>query len=231
MTSIWEDFIDIFYVPSQVFARREHGSVWPPLIIITLLSGALFYLNSGALQPIFDAEFDRGMASALRDNPKMPAEAIEKMRAIGTRVGQIGMLVFMPFGMLGVAGVMWVAGKLVDARQTFHAALVVAAYAFAPRILQFAINGVQAMFLDPSQLDGQFRLSFGPGRFMDPDETSPLLLAAIGRLDVFTIWITVLVAIGLAVTGRIPVQRAAIAAVIVWVMGGVPGIFGALSAM
>ena len=28
---VWEDFIDIFYAPSQVFARREHGSFWIPL--------------------------------------------------------------------------------------------------------------------------------------------------------------------------------------------------------
>ena len=45
----------------------------------------------------------------------------------------------------------------------------------------------------------------------DPDATSPALLAFIGRLDVFTIWVTVLLAIGLSVTGNIPRSRAAIA--------------------
>ena len=229
--SVWEDFIDIFYAPSQVFARREHGNFWIPLIVVTVLSGALFYLNSGVLRPIFDAEFDRGMAAALRENPKMPPEAIERMRSIGSIIGQVAMFVFMPVGIFGVACAMWLAGKLVEAKQTFHAALVVAAYSFAPRILQFAINGFQGLFLDPSQLDGQFRLSLGPGRFFDPDTTSPLLLAVIGRIDVFTIWITVLVAIGLAVTGRIPFGSAAIAAVIVWIVGGLPAILGALRSM
>ena len=64
--AIWEDFIDIFYAPSQVFARREHGNFWVPLIVVTLLAGVLFYLNSGLFRPMVDAEFDRAMATAMR---------------------------------------------------------------------------------------------------------------------------------------------------------------------
>ena len=30
-TAIWEDFIDIFYAPSQVFRRREQGSAVIPI--------------------------------------------------------------------------------------------------------------------------------------------------------------------------------------------------------
>ena len=90
---------------------------------------------------------------------------------------------------------------------------------------------MQALFLDPSQLDGRFRLTLGPGRFLDPDTSSPLLLAFVGRMDLFTLWITVLVAIGLSITGRIPLGRAAIAAALVWLIGGLPVIFQALRAM
>ena len=226
--SIWEDFIDIFYAPSQVFARREKGSFWIPTLVVTVLTGALFYLNSGALQPIFDAEFDRGIAMALRNNPEMPAEAIERMRGFASRMGQVFVLIFVPVAIFGVGVATWLVGKLVDAKQTFHAALVVAAYAYMPRLLEQAINGIQALLLDPAQLDGRFRLSFGPGRFLDPDAASPLLLALVGRLDVFTIWVTVLIAIGLSVTGRIPLRRAAIAAGVVWFLGGLQMIFQAL---
>ena len=78
--AIWEDFIDIFYAPSAVFRRREHGNFFIPLIVITIFCGVLFYLNSGALQPMFDAEFDRQMAVAMKQNPDIPAEAVERMR-------------------------------------------------------------------------------------------------------------------------------------------------------
>ena len=226
--SLWEDFIDIFYAPSQVFARRESGSFWIPTLVVTVLTGGLFYLTSGALQPIFDAEFDRSMALALRDNPAMPVEAVERMRGFASRMGQVFVFIFVPVAIFGVAVAMWLVGKLVDAKQTFHAALVVAAYVYMPRILEQVINGVQALLLDPEQLDGRFRLSFGPGRFLDPDTASPLLLAVVGRLDVFTLWITALIAIGLSVTGRIPLKRAAIAAAVVWLLGGLPTILQAI---
>jgi len=227
-TAIWEDFIDIFYSPSAVFRRRENGSVFIPLVVVTLLTGAIFYLNSGALQPLFDADFDRQMAVAMRANPNIPPEAVERMRGFASRVGQVGVFVFLPIAMLCIGVATWAAGKLVDATQSLHAALVVAAYAFAPRVLEGVVNGIQALFLDPTQFNGRFRITFGPGRFLDPDTTSPLLIALVGRLDVFTLWITVLIAIGLCVTGRIPLRRAAIAAAIVWFVGALPLILQAM---
>ena len=50
--AVWEDFIDIFYAPSKVFARRAMGSVWTPLLVVTLAMSALIYVNSGVLEPM-----------------------------------------------------------------------------------------------------------------------------------------------------------------------------------
>jgi len=229
--AVWEDFIDIFYAPSAVFRRRENGNFFIPLAVITIICGALFYLNGGALQPVFDAEFDRQMAAVMRQNPNIPPEAVDRMRGFSTRIQQVAMFVFIPIAIFSVGLVTWIAGKLVDAKQSFRAALIVGAYAYSPRIIDGVLHGLQGLFLDPAQLDGRFRLSFGIGRFLDPDVVSPLLLAVAGRIDVITIWITALVAIGLSVTGRIPMRKAAVAAVIVWVAGAVPMIVGALRAM
>jgi hypothetical protein len=229
--AVWEDFVDIYYSPSDVFRRRESGNVFIPLAVITMVCGVLFFLNSGALQPVFDAEFDRQMASVMRQNPNVQPEAAERMRGFAMRLQQAALFVFMPLAMFGVAVTMWLAGKLVDATQTFRAALIVAAYAHAPRVVDGVLHGLQGLFLDPSQLDGRFRLSFGIGRFLDPDTVSPLLLAVAGRIDLITLWMTALVAIGLSVTGRIPLARAAVAAAIVWFVGGLPLILPALRGM
>jgi hypothetical protein len=229
--SVWEDFIDIFYAPSAVFRRRENGSFFVPMAVITIVCGALFFLNSGALQPMFDAEFDRQMSIAMRQNPNIPAEAVERMRGFGMRLQQVGMFIFIPLAIFGIGVTTWLAGKLVDAKETFRAALVVAAYAYAPRMIDGVLHGLQGLFLDPSRLDGRFRLSFGVGRFLDPDTVSPLLLAVVGRVDLITLWITALIAIGLCVTGRIPLAKAALAAAIVWLVGGLPLIIPALRSM
>jgi hypothetical protein len=229
--AIWEDFVDIFYAPSSVFRRRERGSFFIPMAVVTILCAGLFYLNSGALQPLFDAEFDRAMATAMRQNPNIPPEAVERMRSFATRMQQVMMFIFIPIAIFGVGVTTWLAGKLVGAKQAFGAALVVGAYAYAPRIIDGVLQGLQGLFLDPSELDGRFRVSLGIGRFLDPDTVSPLLLAIVGRVDLITLWITALVAIGLSVTGRIPLGKAAIAAAIVWLVGGLPLIIPALRAM
>jgi hypothetical protein len=47
---------------------------------------------------------------------------------------------------------------------------------------------------------------------------------------VFIIWTTVLLGIGLHVTGKIPKSKAMIAAFIVWALGALPAVLGALRA-
>ena len=54
------------------------------------------------------------------------------------------------------------------------------------------------------------------------------MLALATRFDLFTIWITVLLAIGIYVVGKIPRQQAAIVAAIAWLVGALPAILGAL---
>jgi hypothetical protein len=230
-TAVWEDFVDIFYAPSYVFARRQNGSFWIPMLVVTLLVGSVYFLTSGAMQPIRDAEFTRQAAVAMQKNPQITPEAMERFRYIGTRIGQVMTFVAMPFIIAMIGTALWLVGKLFDARQTFKAALIVAAYACVPKVIEGVLNGVQAMMLDPSQLNGLFRVSLGVGRFFDPDIASPVLIALVGRINVFTIWVTILLAIGLSVTGNIPKQRAAIAAAIVWILGALPMLLQALRSM
>lgn len=225
--SRWEDFIDIFYAPSSVYERRRNSGFGIPMIVVTLLIGLIFIANSNAMQPIMDAEFARGAAQAMKQNPQITPEAMEKMRSVGETFAKIGAFIIIPVGMLLTGLVLWIVGKFFDAKETLAAAIMVAAYAYVPRVLESIVNGVQLLLMDPASLDGRYRISLGLGRFLDPATASPMMLALLGRIDVFTIWLTVLLAIGLSVTGRIPRSRAAIAAVIVWLVGALPGVLQA----
>jgi hypothetical protein len=227
-TAVWEDFIDILYAPSQVFARRAQGNFWIPLFVVTLAIGALFYMNSGVLQPVMDAEFDRGMAAAMRQNPRLTPEMADSFRQTGMRITQIAGFVFVPIAILMTGTAVWLLGKLFEAKQAYRAAIVVAAYAYVPKILEAVLHGLQGLVLDPAALDGRFRISLGIGRFLDPNTSSPILLAVLGRIDVFTIWVTVLLAIGLSVTGGISRSRAFLAAPLIWALGAIPLVLQAL---
>jgi hypothetical protein len=225
--SYWEDFIDIFYAPSDVYKRREHSGFGVPMLVVTLFIGLIGIAMSGALQPIMDAEFSRATASAMRKNPSVTPEMMSKMRGFGETMTKIGAFIFVPVGIFLTGLFLWLFGKLVEAKQTLAAAIMVAAYAFVPRIVDALVKAVQGLLMDPASLNGQSRISLSPARFFDPDVASPMLIALLSRLDVFVIWSTILLAIGLSVTGKITRQRAAIAAVLVWLLGAVPIIVGA----
>lgn len=224
----WEDYIDIFYAPSDVFDRRARSGFGLPMLVVTVLVSLIALANSGVMQPIMDAEFARASAVQMRNNPQLTAEMMERGRGIGEGIAKYGAVVFVPVGIFLTGLVLWLCGKVFDAKQQLGTAITVSAFAFMPRVLEGVISGVQGLLLDPSSLNGRFKLSLGLGRFLDPDTASPVLLALLGRVDVFTIWVTVLLVIGLSVTGRISRSQAAMAGVLVWIAGALPQLLGAL---
>src|SRR4029453_16937200 len=64
--SLLDDFMDIFYAPAAVFARRANASFWVPLLIITVLLGVIFMANRDLIDPIMEAEMARAMAKSSR---------------------------------------------------------------------------------------------------------------------------------------------------------------------
>jgi len=202
-----------------VFARRSASSFLLPMVVVTLLTGALYVMNSGVWSEVMDAEMTRAMA---RQSQQLTADQLQKIRGFSETMAKIGSFAFVPIGIFLTGLMLWICGKFVEAKQTIGQATMVAAFAFMPRILEALTVAVQGLLLAPGSFNGRWRVSLGVGRFLDPDATSPALLALVGRLDVFTIWVTVLLAIGLAVTGRISRSRAAIAAAIVWLLGAAP---------
>ena len=229
-TSVWEDFIDIFFTPASVFRRREHGSWAIPMLVVTLALTILAFTNSGVLTPMFDAEFQRQSEIAIQKNPQITMDQMETMRGVGEKVQRFGTIVLVPVTIFIVAFMTWIVAKLVDARQELHAALVVTAYSQVPRVVQAILMGVQGLLMKPEQLNSRFALDIGPARFFDPDATSQLLLAMLNRLDLFTIWITILLAVGVYATGRVSKSRAAVAGLLFWIVGSIPAVMAGLRA-
>lgn len=224
----WEDYLDIFYAPKRVFARRINGKFLVPLLFLTALMVAFYFSNQSLLAPIADAEWDRQAAAMMKQNPNVTAEQMAKGRELTEKFGVVLVAFGVPIIICLIGVTLWLVGKLVESTQTLRSAFVVATFAYFPRIIEQIVSGVQGLLLDPTTFNSRYSVSLGLGRFFDPDTVSPVLLAIVGRLDVFTIWVTVLLGIGLMVTGTIPAARAAVAVAIVWVLGAVPGLLGAL---
>ena len=226
---LWEDFVDIFYAPSSVFARRSDGKFGMPLLFIVLVGTVLFFLTKNATSPIMDAEFARQSAAAMRKNPTLTAEQMASGRGFFETFAPVFFAVGITLSIFGTGLVLWLVGKLFEAKESVAAAIMIATYAEVPRLVQILTNAAQGLVMSPESLNSMNSVGFNLARFMNPDG-SAVMIALASRVDLFTIWVTVLLAIGLHVVGKIPKQQAAIVAAITWVVGALPAVFGALRA-
>jgi hypothetical protein len=227
-TSLWEDFIDIFTSPSQVFRRRQNSGFGMPLLVLTVLFAILVFGTKSLILPALDADIARQTAKAMQSSPQMTADQAEKGRQMGEMIGPIAVVVLVPIMAMLTGLVLWLTGKIFDSKQTPSQGMMVASYAFFPKLLASVAAALIAVLSSPDRLTGMSRLTLGLGALLDPDRASPVLLALLVRLDVFTLWETVLLAIGLYVTGKISKSNAYLAAAIVWLIGALPGVLGAL---
>lgn len=227
--SVFEDILEIFYSPTAVYERRKDQPAFGlALVIFAVLFVGLFWLLQSAMEPIFDAEMKRGMAAAVKQNPQLTPEMVEKMSGFGRKFAIFGIAGYALLGPMIVGLVLWLFGKFVSAKQELGQAMMVATLAFFPRVVQELVNGLQALILPEESLTSQYSVSLSPARFLNPDTANPLVLALLGRVDLFTLWMTALMAIGLAITGKISRGQAAVAAAGVWLVGGLPQIWGAV---
>lgn len=223
------DLVEIYYAPSAVFERRRMGPWGLPLIVLVVVAAVLFFATSNLMRPVFDAEMARGMAAAAKANPSMTPEQLNAAKSFGGKFASIGIILFFLIGPLVAGLVLWVVGKLVGVKQELVSAMTVGVFAFYPRLIEMIVNAMQAAFIPEQSIHSRLSLSLGLGRFLSPD-SSMLTMALAGRVDVFTLWVTFLLALGLKVTGRATTAQAVVAGVVMWVIGALPGLLGVLRA-
>lgn len=223
-----EDFFDIFVSPSEVYERRRNSSPWLPLIVVSVVLALAYLATSGAMQPIMDAEYERAAKAMLEGNSKFTREQLDQGRAFGEAMGKFMFIAGAPIAMFFFGLGLMLTGKLVDAAIGLGTGVMIAAWAFVPRIIGAVINAVQLQFMKPEALKGMYSLSTGPARLLDPDTTSPMLVAIAGRFDLFILWTTVLLGIGLSVVARVSRLNGMLAAFAVWMLGTFFALYGAL---
>jgi len=222
--SLWEDFIDILYAPTEVFNRRRNAGFGLVLLIVVVLIALLFFASQGPLSDAMAAEFRRAMERGGQSGP-MSAEQQAQAQRMGQIFGMAAMVIGYPIAILVTGLLLWAIGKAFGFVGTAGMAILVVTYAQVPRILQTAAGLLQGLLLNPQSLAAT---AMGPARFVDPETTSAVLLALLMRLDVFYIWSTILIAIGAHVVGRVPKGQAYLLAAIIWIVGAIPTVLPAL---
>lgn len=221
--SVWEDLLEVVYAPRAVFQRREkYVAFGLAMVILTVVSTAIFFGVKSTLEPVFDATVKQQVAEVLRQNPQLKEEQVAGMT--GWMRGSIaGIILIAPVLLPFLAGLcLWLVGKFFDSKAGPVAAIMVATYAYVPRVLGFVASGIMALVLPEDQLKSFFSISFSPARLVDQDATSPGLLGLLARADIFIFWQVAIQTIGLSVLGKISTGKAAAIAIIVWLLGMLP---------
>jgi hypothetical protein len=223
-----DDYLDVFVSPTALFTRRSDGKFGQALLVLVILSAIIFFATKTAMAPIMDAEMAKGMAGAIKANPNMTPEQIESAKAIGAKFASIAVVVFVlaaPF-ILGL--VVFLIAKVVGGTLGYVQGVTIATFAMFPRIVEGVVNAVQALLMDESKLTSRLSVSLGLGRLMDSATTNPYVLALAGRVDVFTLWATFLIAIGIRVIAKVSTGQAFGAAAIIWFIGALPVLLQAM---
>lgn len=220
--SVWEDFIDIFYAPADVFRRRENGSWFIPMLVVTVLITGITLLTFNALEGAYRPLLDKAVEAAMQ-RPGVTPDAADTIRKVGAWQFKLFGL-FFPILILLVALTTWFAGKFFGSKQSFRAAMVVVGYAQVARVVGAIAMGIEGLLMDPAKITSLSAITLGPVRFISRDAVSPFVYGVLLRLDVFTIWATVLIGIGVYVTGKVSKGSATAIALFVWMIGSLQGI-------
>ncbi|HEX6307362.1 MAG TPA: YIP1 family protein [Longimicrobiales bacterium] len=215
--SRWEDYIDVFFSPFELFRRRAQDRVGPPLL--TLLGLAmLFYL---VLLP----------ANTMVVRSSIPAEQqpqiTDNMLRIMTYAGVLTIPVYFAVSVAAAAFLLWLGGRVADLRTDFSRTMLIATYAAFVLLLLQVLGGVLVLIRGDVGLDVVRHLSFGPLRFVGSRDMDPLLMAVLRRFDLFYLWQAALWAIGLKVIYRTSLIRAGLIAAAAWLLFIIPGLISA----
>lgn len=223
--SRWEDYIDVFFSPGELYARRAHDSVAPAFWTLLLLSLVLYYAFLPVNEVVIRAgmETARAQVAAQGQDPAAMAGMVRFATYAGGVLGTI-MLAIMVFG---AALLLWLLARLVDLKATYRQGLVVAVYAGFIYLLMQLATSVLGLVLGDGITNPMGDLSFGLLRFIEPATPPGALEALLRRSELFLIWQAVVWGIGVRVVMGASRAQAAIVAAGTWLLFAVPGVVSA----
>lgn len=218
-----ERVLDTFLAPSKTFAdMRRNRSWWLPFVILTIFS-YLFTLT--ALSHIGTR---RLAESAIRNNPTQnerlqqasPEQRAQTLQITATvmRVSFFGWPVFV-LGMSALGALLlWVGFNFIlGGTATYGGMFAVMMFAWLPSIFRSVLSTAMLFLGDPETFNINDPVGTNPGFYMAAD-SSAFLKTILGSLDIFSIWIFVLMAIGGAIVARVKIRSGIIMVFTTWLI-------------
>jgi len=193
----------VFFSPGKAFAdiaRRPRW--WIPVILTALLS--TIYLNAFTQRVGWESVI-RPAIERLPNSQAMTAQqreqAITRAAGIYKYVGYGSALLTLAYVFIVAVLLMFLFDTIMSAGVGLKRMMAMVAYAFLPLVIQTALSMVVLFLKDPDEFNLQNPLMFNVGAYLSPD--APAALRALGSsIDLFSIWIIVLLAFGVSAAAR-----------------------------
>jgi len=218
---VFSRIFGVFFEPKKTFEDIAGRPNFLVPMLITILSGmALIYAFNTHVG--WEAYLHRLLDNNVRMQ-QLTAEQRQqafdlqlKILPIGSYLGAIIAPAFI--WLIGGGIALGIIRGLLGAPIRFAQVFSVMAYAWLPRVIYSALSIVVMYLKPPDQFDLQNAFASNPGAFMDPEKSSKFLYTLASSLDVFTIWVMLLTAVGLKAAGgkRLSFGGALFAVVLPW---------------
>ena len=213
--------LGVFFEPGKTFADIAERPRWlVPLLIGILSAVLLIYLFNRHVG--WESSLERAMDNnrfVQQLTPEQRQTAFDRQLRLLPVFSYLGAILGFPITLLLAAGLATVIIRgLLGTPIRFVQAFAAMAYAFLPRVIYAGLS-ISVMFLKtPDEFDLQNAFASNPGAFMDPQKSSSFLYTVASQLDVFSIWVILLAAVGLKAAGgkRLSFGGALFAVVLPW---------------
>jgi len=194
----------VFFSPGKAFAdiaRRPRW--WIPVILIALVGTV--YLNiftqhvgwESVIRPAIERLPNAQTMTAQRREQAI-ATAATFYKYLGYGGSAVGTLFYV---FIVAVLLMFLFDTMMSAGIGLKRMMGIVAYGFLPMLIQTALSMVVLFLKDPEEFNLQNPLMFNVGAYLSPD--SPAALRAFASsIDLFSLWIIVLLAIGVSTTAR-----------------------------
>jgi hypothetical protein len=220
----WERVMDTFTAPSSTFHDiRRNANWWLPFILIVCASLLFVWSVDHQLgfEQVAQANINRNAQAQQRMSTEPAAQQQQTLHiiAVTTRiVSYASPVAILIFGLIA-AGLLMVSFNMgLGAAASYKEYLAVWFYAGLPLLLKYVIAAI-ALFAGVSASDFDIRNPVGTniGWYLSSD--TPLWLRTLlSHVDVFTIWVVVLLVIGCAIVAKVKRSRAALVVVGWWIL-------------
>jgi hypothetical protein len=214
----FQRIIGVLFSPDATFASIARRPDWVvPLVLIVVLA----LVNGILVAPHLD--FGAPAREAMAQNKNTTQEQMDRAERMSAGMGKVAKFIA-PVAtiivLLIVAGALLLAVRLMGGEGDFKQAFSVTCYAWFPNVIQsilltIIILAKGATALNPQTIPTLLRSNLA---FLVDMKEQPMAFALLSSLDLFTIWVIVLLVIGFSYVGRISKAKAAIAVISLWLV-------------